>query len=129
MLILEYWKLAISKYAQFTGRSRRSEYWYFSLFNAIVGILLGLVLGLISEQLALVANLYSLAVMIPGIAVGVRRLHDVGRSGWWMLIALTGIGAFVLLYWFVKDSEPGNNEYGPNPKTGNSDELLDHLVS
>jgi len=67
--------------------------------------------------------------MIPGIAVGVRRLHDVGRSGWWMLIALTGIGAFVLLYWFVKDSEPGNNEYGPNPKTGNSDELLDHLVS
>lgn len=125
----DYFKLALSKYAQFTGRSRRSEFWYFTLINAVIGFVLSLVLGAIGEQVGLLANLWSLAMFIPGIAVGVRRLHDYGKSGWWYLIMLTGVGVFLLIYWWAQDSEPGTNEYGSNPKTGASDDVLDHLTA
>ncbi len=124
---IDYWKLAFSRYATFTGRSRRSEYWYFTLVNFIVSFVLSIALGLLGETAGLLANLYGLVVLIPGIAVGVRRLHDIGRSGWWYLILLTVIGAFLLLFWFAQDSEPGTNQYGPNPKTGGED-VLDHLT-
>lgn len=115
---LEVWK----KYAVFNGRSRRKEYWYFVLFNFIVGILLGLVdsmTGLYNYEvgLGLLSGVYSLAVILPGMAVGVRRLHDTGRSGWWLLISLIPfIGALVLIFFFAQDSQPGENGYGPNPK-------------
>ncbi|MEM1359681.1 MAG: DUF805 domain-containing protein [Bacteroidota bacterium] len=127
---MEYFKLALSKYAQFTGRSRRSEFWYFTLVNMILSYgLQGLGFATGSSIFGTVAGLVGLALLIPGLAVAVRRLHDVGRSGWWYLIALTGIGIFVLIYWFAQDSEAGANKWGPNPKTGaTAGDVSSHLV-
>jgi uncharacterized membrane protein YhaH (DUF805 family) len=111
----------LKKYAVFSGRARRKEYWMFFLFNIVIGGILALIEGLTgiapnSDQ-SVLATIYMFAVLIPGIAVGVRRLHDTGRSGWWTLIALIPIlGSLVLLFWMVLDSEPGQNQYGPNPK-------------
>lgn len=111
----------LKKYAVFTGRARRMEYWMFVLFNVIISIVLNVVdvaagLTLESGQ-GILSTIYSLAVLLPGLAVGARRLHDTGRSGWWLLIGLIPcIGAIVLLVFFVQDSEPGTNQYGPNPK-------------
>ncbi|MFZ0484890.1 MAG: DUF805 domain-containing protein [Desulfobacterales bacterium] len=111
------WYLAVlKKYAVFSGRARRKEYWLFVLFNLIITFVLGFV-----EELAggpgVVGMLYSLAVLIPGIAVSVRRLHDTSRSGWWLFIGLIPlIGAFVLLVFVIQDGKPGQNQYGANPK-------------
>jgi uncharacterized membrane protein YhaH (DUF805 family) len=118
------WYLDIlkNKYAQFTGRARRKEYWYFVLFNLLASIVLGVVDGITgtySEDagLGLLGGIYALAVFIPSIAVAMRRLHDTGRSGWWLLLALIPIlGFLVLLVFMLLDSEPGDNQYGPNPK-------------
>jgi uncharacterized membrane protein YhaH (DUF805 family) len=116
------WYLGVlKKYAEFSGRARRKEYWMFVLFNLIIVFVLGFidgVLGLTTEGgMGILGGLYSLAVLLPSIAVGVRRLHDTGRSGWWLLIAFVPfIGAIVLIVFFVLDSQPGGNEYGPNPK-------------
>jgi len=116
------WYLAVlRKYAVFSGRARRKEYWMFSLFNVIIGGLLGLFEGMtgIAAQTdqSVLASLYALAVVLPGLAVAVRRLHDTGRSGWWLLIGIVPlIGALFLLFFFVQDSDPGSNQYGPNPK-------------
>lgn len=128
--MVEYFKLALSKYAQFTGRSRRSEYWYFVLGNIVLSVIatmLGLVLG---ETIgSMLSGIISIGLLIPGIAVGVRRLHDTGRSGWWLLVGLVPlIGAIVLIVWFASDSQPGANEYGPNPKTGAAADITSHLV-
>jgi uncharacterized membrane protein YhaH (DUF805 family) len=112
----------LKKYAVFSGRARRKEYWMFFLFNLIITFVLILIdslMGTISPQsgLGLLSGLYSLAVLIPSIAVTIRRLHDTGRSGWWILIGLVPvIGGIVLLVFMVLDSEPGANQYGPNPK-------------
>ena len=106
----------------FWGRARRKEYWYYFLFNALIAIVLGIidgVTGTFSREvgLGLLGGLYSLAVFIPGFAVSVRRLHDTGKSGWWLLIPLVPlVGVIVFLVFTVKDSEPGENQYGPNPK-------------
>lgn len=112
----------LKKYAVFSGRARRKEYWMFFLFNLIITVVLALIDGLtgtLSSQsgLGLLSGLYSLAVLIPSIAVTVRRLHDTGRSGWWILIGLIPIiGTIVLLIFMVLDSQPSENQYGPNPK-------------
>ena len=105
-------------YADFNGRARRKEYWMFVLFNMIVSIVLVMVMGLISEKAASAINIiYSLALLLPGLSLGVRRLHDTGKSGWFMLIGLIPlVGAIILLVFFCTDSQPGSNEYGPNPK-------------
>ena len=110
---LEVWK----KYAVFSGRARRKEYWMFVLINIIVALLLAGAAA-VAKPLAILYLLYSLAVTIPGLAVSVRRLHDTGHSGWWLLICfLPLVGAIALLVFMVLDSEAGDNEYGPNPKT------------
>ena len=76
----------------------------------------------------LLGGIYSLAVLLPGLAVAVRRLHDIGKSGWWLLIALVPfVGAIILIVFFVKEGDPGSNEYGPNPES-NEMEITDHLV-
>ena len=112
----------LKKYAVFSGRARRKEYWYFCLFNIIVAIVLAIVdviFGTFSKALGigLFGGIYALAVFIPSLAVSVRRLHDRNRSGWWLLIALVPIiGAIVLLVFMVQDSQEGDNQYGPNPK-------------
>jgi uncharacterized membrane protein YhaH (DUF805 family) len=117
------WYLEVlRKYAQFDGRARRKEYWMFALINIVISIGLGMVGGMLgigdSTGMNMLAAIYALAVLIPSIAVGIRRLHDVGRSGWWTFVVLVPIiGAIALLIWAVQDSDPGSNEYGPNPKT------------
>lgn len=113
---MEWYLAVLKKYAQFDGRARRKEFWMFVLFNLIIAIALG-ILGSIIHLLAFLSPLYSLAVLIPGIAVGARRLHDTGRTGWWLLIGfIPVVGAIVLIVFGVQDSQPGSNEYGPNPK-------------
>jgi uncharacterized membrane protein YhaH (DUF805 family) len=111
----------LKKYAEFSGRARRMEYWMFVLFNIIISIVLSVVDALAGLRLesgqGILGTLYALAVLIPSIAVGVRRLHDTGRSGFWILIGLIPcIGAIVLIVFMIQDSQPGANEYGPNPK-------------
>jgi uncharacterized membrane protein YhaH (DUF805 family) len=104
------------KYADFSGRARRKEYWYWTLFNLIIIILLGIVDDWLFAEGALI-GLYSLIVLVPGLAVTVRRLHDTGRSGALLLINFIPIvGSIILLFYLVGDSEPGTNKYGPNPK-------------
>jgi uncharacterized membrane protein YhaH (DUF805 family) len=117
------WYLAVLKnYAGFSGRARRTEYWMFFLFYsifAVVAIILDKLLGTSFEgaSYGLIYCLYALAFFIPGLAVAVRRLHDVGKSGWMILIVLIPlIGAIWLLVLMVTDSTPGTNEYGSNPK-------------
>jgi len=117
------WYLAVlKKYAVFAGRASRAEYWMFALFNIIfvvVAVILDNVLGTAIEGVGygLFYFLYGLAVIIPSIAVAVRRLHDIGKSGAWIFIALIPIvGAIWLLVLLVTDSQPGENQYGPNPK-------------
>ena len=101
------------KYVDFNGRARRSEYWYWSLFTGLISAILSLILG--SESF--IVTIFSLATLLPGLAVSVRRLHDIGKSGWWLLIALIPlVGAILLLIWDCKDSDPGTNVYGSNPK-------------
>jgi uncharacterized membrane protein YhaH (DUF805 family) len=116
---------AFKRYFDFQGRSSRSEYWLFYLFTLLVAIGLAIgnavVLGVTGSQalnvmFAIAFVLFYLAVLIPSLAVSFRRLHDTGRSAWWLLIAfLPFIGALVLLYFFVLASSPGPNRFGPQP--------------
>ena len=117
------WYLKVLKqYADFSRRARRKEYWMFVLFNmifAIVAAILDNVLGIAMEGTGYgpLYGIYALAVLIPGLAVAVRRLHDVGKSGWMILITLIPlIGAIWLLVLLVTDSNLGENQYGQNPK-------------
>jgi uncharacterized membrane protein YhaH (DUF805 family) len=136
---MNYYMQAFRKYAVFSGRARRMEYWMFTVINfailfglnilggvlgmggfalgsiggetaanfgSIIGILLGFLPGLI----------FCLIILLPSLAVGVRRLHDTGRSGLWMLLGLIPFVGFILLVFFLMDSQPGDNQYGPNPK-------------
>jgi len=111
----------LKQYADFSGRARRTEYWMFTLFNLIfliVAMILDNVLGLTLGTFGVFYALYALAVIIPSIAVVVRRLHDVGKSGWWYFIVLIPLaGAIWLLVLLVIDSEAGDNAYGVNPKS------------
>ena len=121
------WYLKVlTLYTQFSGRARRKEYWMFTLFNMIIAMILLLIDNALGLSFNYVGNelgigylywLYFLLTFLPGLAVMVRRLHDVGKSGWMFFIALVPIiGAIWLLVLFVKDSESGENKYGPNPK-------------
>jgi len=120
---LSWYLEVLKKYAVFDGRSRRSEYWYFVLFNFLISTALTLVdlgIGAYNKKanVGLLSTIYGLAILIPSIAVGIRRLHDTNRSGWWLLIALIPIvGTIVLIYFLVLDSDAGENQYGANPKT------------
>ena len=111
---MEYFIDALKKYANFSGRATRKAYWMFVLFYTIFIIALSVVDAFIGT--AFLAMIFSLALLIPSISIGARRLHDTGRSGWWQLIALIPlIGIIVLIVFFVQDSRD-ENEYGPNPK-------------
>ncbi len=117
------WYLKVLKqYADFSGRARRQEYWMFTLFNMIFGfiaIILDNLLGIAMESVGYgpLYGIYTLALVIPGLAVAVRRLHDVGKSGWMLLIALIPlVGAIWILVLFFTDSKKGSNKWGQNPK-------------
>lgn len=121
---MKWYLKVLNQYADFKGRARRTEYWTFVLFNvifSIVAMIIDNVLGTAIEGVGYgpVYGLYVLALLIPGLAVAVRRLHDVGKSGWMLLVAFIPlIGAIWLLILFFTDSNPGDNKYGPNPKEG-----------
>ncbi|MFM2098180.1 MAG: hypothetical protein RIT06_808 [Chloroflexota bacterium] len=102
--------LTTSAYAQFSGRASRSEYWWFALFTLIAQAAATIVD--VSIGLDLFANLLTLAFLIPSFALLARRLHDVGRSGWWWLLVFTIIGAFVVLYWLIRPGDAGANKFG-----------------
>jgi len=117
------WYLTVlKKYAVFSGRSRRTEYWMFALFSTLIAfglIILDTMAGFANKTAGFGAltAVYMLATFIPGFAVSVRRLHDIGRSAWWLLIGIVPlIGGLVLLIFTVTDGERGENRYGPNPK-------------
>ena len=118
-----------NRYAYFDGRATRSEYWYFVLFSVLISIVFTFIdtavinpslLNMTAEEASkggLLAGTFALAMLLPQIGLGVRRLHDIGKSGWWYFIILIPIlGALVLLFFFVTDSQSGENMYGPNPK-------------
>ncbi|MFG2961796.1 MULTISPECIES: DUF805 domain-containing protein [unclassified Streptomyces] len=105
----------LKKYAVFSGRARRQEYWMFFLFNVIISIVLAVVGRVIG--FSALGLIYSLAVFLPGLGVAVRRLHDTGRSGWAILIALIPlIGTIILIVWLASEGKPEQNQYGTNPK-------------
>ncbi len=136
--MFDWWKRAfIDNYAMFDGRARRSEYWYFTLFNIIITVPLITLFVVLSDSggtseivsLIFVAllGLIVLALFIPSIAVAVRRLHDTGRSGWWYIIGMipvvSYVGSIVLLVFYCTDSQPGRNKWGPNPKKPEHNEI------
>ena len=120
-------KTCFSKYVDYNGRALRSEFWWWALFTFIASIVLGVIDSVIFgtgwEGTGVLEAIFSLGTFLPSLFVGARRLHDVGRSGWWQLIALTIIGIFVLLYWFIIEGDKGDNEYGPYPLAGNTENM------
>ncbi|WP_028110504.1 DUF805 domain-containing protein [Ferrimonas futtsuensis] len=121
---MKWYLMAWQRCLQFSGRSRRTEYWMFFLINILVAIaiaLMDLMLGTVDEQThtGTFSTLYSFIVILPTLALTVRRLHDTGRTGWWVLISLIPVlGVIVLLVFMALDGEPGGNHYGASPKGG-----------
>lgn len=121
-MINNFKKVVFENYANFEGRARRREYWMFALANCLIGIIWGVIMGILGLPQACV-YLPTLALFLPGLAVSVRRLHDIGKSGWWLLIAFIPlIGGIWLLILHAQDGQPGSNQYGENPKE-NSDSV------
>lgn len=113
---MQWYLHVLRNYVNFSGRARRQEYWMFALISTIISIVLSFIGKLIGMP-TLLSGLYALAILLPSIGVSVRRLHDIGKSGWWLLIAFVPfVGAIVLLIFACIEGQPGTNEYGPNPK-------------
>ena len=113
---MEWYLKVLKNYVVFNGRARRTEYWMFFLFNAIITIILSF-LQSIADIDKILTGIYGLLTLLPSLAVGARRLHDSGRSGWWLLIGIIPfIGTIILLIFFCLDSEEGENRFGANPK-------------
>ena len=111
-----YLTLMTQKYASFSGRARRTEYWMFFLVYFVIALVIGVVEGLLSIG-GYLTGIFALVHLLPSLGVTVRRLHDSGRSGWWVLVSLIPvIGALVLRYFMVISGQPQANEYGPDPK-------------
>lgn len=127
---MKWYLAALKKYADFSGRSRRSEYFWFSLINSLIVIgltIIDLALGTYSYQSGwgLFSGIYFLAVLIPAIAVTVRRLHDSGKSGLWLLITfIPFVGGILVLIFMFTDSEPDRNRFGLNPKEDEEYEIF-----
>jgi len=103
--------VVMQKYANFSGRAIRSEYWWFILAYIIAYLVLAIVDYVLGAQL--LTAILSLALIIPSIAVGVRRLHDLDKSGWWLLLGFVPIVGLILIYWFAQPGTPGANRFGP----------------
>ena len=128
---LEWYKLAWSRYAEFSGRSRRKEYWWFTLINAIIGAAVAIPAIFLSDfendeisvpsiLLFIAVGIFLIAAIIPSLAVAIRRLHDTGRSGWWYLIGVipivSYIGSIVLIVFYFTDGQRTTNQWGVSPK-------------
>ncbi len=131
---LDYYISCFKKYAQFSGRARRSEFWYFNLFHilVLVGIFYIIITLNIPTYFIAILLFYFGFSFIPNLSVTVRRLHDTNRSGWWYFISFIPLGSFVLLIFLLQDSYEGRNRYGLDPKAPPSlkeeDLYLDHLI-
>jgi uncharacterized membrane protein YhaH (DUF805 family) len=113
---MSWYLTALRKYADFTGRARRREFWWFYLVNFVIELVLSFLFR--RGGFTIIPSLYGLALIIPSWAVACRRLHDIGKSGWWQLIWIIPIvGWIILIVWFASDGHPQANKYGPNPKT------------
>jgi uncharacterized membrane protein YhaH (DUF805 family) len=124
---MDFWEAVASgftNYVTFSGRAIRSEFWYWILFAVLGASATSVIDGVMFPQavwpptssfISPLNSIFHLLTFLPSVAVGVRRLHDIGRSGWWQLIALTIIGVFVLIYWFCKRGIPGDGGFGPDP--------------
>ena len=110
-------KTFFNKYTDFSGRARRSEFWFVYLFIFIVNTILGIVCMKSQTALYICSGVFSLAILVPSIALAIRRMHDINKSGWWILIVLV---PFIGQIWYIIlcciDSQPGSNQWGPNPK-------------
>lgn len=119
---MNYYSICLSKFADFSGRARRREYWTFALVNGLIALILlilGLAFGEDSPASNIMVTIFYLIMLVPNLSVSVRRLHDIGKSGWYMFLSLIPlIGGLILLIWSLMDSEPGENQYGKNPKEG-----------
>ena len=139
--LFTYWLECFTKhYADFSGRARRSEYWGTVLFNGLIqaglSIILSIVATILFSSIEIIGEvtfspgfcllpdipiyIYGLVWLLPGLAVAVRRLHDIGKSGWnllWILLPI--VGAIMLIYWYCQDSQPEENKWGANPKLAN----------
>ena len=119
---MEWYTGVLKKYVEFSGRARRKEYWMFTLISVIISIVLGIVDRLIGTDFnngssGVLSSIYSLLVLLPSLAVGVRRLHDTNRSGWWILIGLIPcVGWIILIVFFATEGVAGPNQYGEDPK-------------
>ncbi|MFZ2303471.1 MAG: DUF805 domain-containing protein [Minisyncoccia bacterium] len=116
---MNYYLGVLKKYAVFSGRATRSEYWYFTLFNVLITVAISFLdlFGVSEIVVFVVALLYALALYIPSLAVTVRRFHDTNHSGWWLLIILVPLVGFIVwIVFLVMDSDPTDNQYGQNPK-------------
>lgn len=120
--LIQWFRQVLAKYALFRGRARRREYWRFVLYYLLCYaalLVVDLLTGTFSfeSQRGLLGGLFLLFMFIPALAVAVRRLHDTGRSGWWLLLAVIPlVGQLVLLYFFIDEGDEGDNDYGPDPK-------------
>jgi uncharacterized membrane protein YhaH (DUF805 family) len=120
--LIGYWKkVVLENYANFTGRARRAEFWWYVLANFIISIIFNIIDAVIGSGMGggigVIGLIYSLAVLVPGLAVAVRRLHDTNKSGWWLLIALIPlVGIIVLIVFWATDSTPGANDHGMSEK-------------
>ncbi|CAA0095395.1 Inner membrane protein YhaI [Starkeya nomas] len=126
MSITESISSVLGKYATFAGRAPRSEYWWWAVFLVIVNWVTGLIDFAIFGEYAIyqygdarlftpITTLVGLALTIPTLAVAARRFHDMDRTGWWLLIGLTGIGGLVIFFWFMFKGTEGPNRFGPDP--------------
>jgi uncharacterized membrane protein YhaH (DUF805 family) len=119
---MEWYTTVLRKYVEFSGRARRKEFWMFTLFNVIIQIILSIIDRIIGTDYGngssgVLTSIYGLAVLLPSIAVGIRRLHDTNRSGWWILIGLIPcVGWIILIVWYATEGVAGPNQYGPDPK-------------
>ncbi len=111
---MNYYLEAFKKYAEFERRAHRAEYWYFVLVSFIISIVLVIIFGAGSS----LGNIYSLVVLIPSLSVGTRRLHDIGKSGWMLLVALIPLAGWIwIIVLLASEGDSGDNQYGPNPKS------------
>jgi uncharacterized membrane protein YhaH (DUF805 family) len=124
---MTWYTTVLKNYAGFGGRARRKEFWWFQLCQIVILLILFILdlrlgtTGSARPGLGVLSGLYALGTFIPALAVEVRRLHDTGRSGWWVLFGLVPlVGPIVLLVFLLQDSHPGENQYGPNPKAAGS---------
>ena len=119
---MQWYLEVLKKYAVFDGRAHRTEFWMFTLVSAIIGFVLGIldaILGTNGSGIGVLGGIYGLAVLLPSLGVAVRRLHDIGRQGLWLLLVLIPvIGWIVLIVWYAKPGDPSPNEWGRNPWDG-----------